>query len=348
MINKTFFKYIFKMQLMSVIFISSAVFCLILLFDFAEMARKYPISTLAEACFALKLACLRSPYTLCEVMHYVYFIAATANLWSLCASHQLTVLKSTGQSPKQILKPFLIFATLLGACWLFVFHPLGLTAKRHYDCIINHSQYVDTNSNIWINNVEKKQVIFVNDIHQNLLSQLCIFSTENNDKLIAQSACVENSTWRLNNVTEIKNGDTYQHDQLTITRELISKDLVNMVAKHPKQHNVYSLSNVYDIEESTGASLQLYRLELHRLLANSASFIIFVLLAAVICFPINRYKAKTGVAIKVIFFSLLLRVCNNMCESFAYTEVISVGLACWATLLILLSLSIATLIWKEA
>ena len=336
------------MQLTSMVFISASIFCLILLFDFAEMARKYPISNFRETCFALKLACLRSPGTLCEILHYIYFIATTANLWSLCSSQQLTVLKSTGQSPKQILRPFLIFATLLASYWVFVFHPLGLIAQKHYDCIVSHSQCADVNSDIWINSAQKNQIIFIKNIRGNQLSELCIFNIDNSNKLFAKTANIEGTTWHLENVTTIENGNAQHRNKLTINNELISKELIDIVSKQPKQHDVYSLHNVYDIEKATGASLKLYELELHKLLANCANFIMFVLIAAVICFPINRYKTKTNVAIKVIFFSLILRFFSNMCESFVYTGVISVAVACWSVLLIMLSLSIAALIWKEA
>ncbi|MDR0678163.1 MAG: LptF/LptG family permease, partial [Holosporaceae bacterium] len=104
--NKTLFKYIFKIQLKTMVFVSIAVFFLILLFDFAEVTRKYPISNMQETLFSIKLSLLRTPSIFCEILHYVYFITATFSLWNLCQSHQITIIKSSGRSPQQILYPF--------------------------------------------------------------------------------------------------------------------------------------------------------------------------------------------------------------------------------------------------
>ena len=348
MINKTFFKYIFKMQLKATIFVGISVFCLILLFDFAEMTRKFPISNIAETWFAFKLALLRSPSTFCEVLHYVYFITATFSLWSLCSSHQMTILKSTGQSPRQILRPFIGFAIFVSMIWLFVFHPLGLFAQFKYNALTHNSSTIKTNGDIWIDNTKNNQMVFIKNITEDNIYGLHIFNTDSDERLIAQHAKIDSHLWILDNVTTVKHGRVNNISQLTIQRDVISPELINLVSLLPQYQSIYDLYKVYSIERDNGVSLKLYELKLHSLLANSMSFILFALIAAIICFPINRYKTKTNIAIKVILVSIILRFCNNMFESLAYTGIVPVWLACWATVLILLCLSIAVLIWKEA
>ncbi len=336
------------MQLKATVFVSISVFCLILLFDFAEMTRKYPISSIAETWFALKLALLRSPSTFCEVMHYIYFITATFSLWSLCASHQMTILKSTGQSPRHILRPFISFAVFISMIWLFVFHPLGLFAQFKYNALTQNSSTIKTNSDIWIDNTKNNQMIFIKNITDNDIYGLHIFNIDNDERLIAQHAKIDSHLWTLNDVTMIKNGRVNNISNLVIQRDVISQELINLVSYLPQYQSIYDLYKVYSIERNNGVSLKLYELKLHNLLANCMSFILFALIAAIICFPINRYKTKTNIAIKVISVSIILRFCNNMFESLAYTGIVPVWLACWATVLILLCLSIAVLIWKEA
>ncbi len=346
--TRTFFKYIFKMQLKSMTFVGISVFCLILLFDFAEMARKYPISNFSETWFAIKLALLRSPSTFCEVLHYVYFITATFSLWNLCASQQLTILKSTGQSPRQILRPFISFAMFMSAIWLFVFHPLGLFTQQRYDQLANHSSITKANNDIWIDYTKKNQVIFIKNITKDTISDLYIFNTKDRSKLFAQHAKANKNKWILNNVTTINDGKTTYSKNQVINYNLLSPELLSILSASPRHQNIYNLCKVYSIEKNNGVSLKLYELTFHNLLANGMSFILFALIAAIICFPINRYKTKTNIAIKVIFASIMLRFCNNMFESLAYSGIVPVWLACWATVLILLCISIAILIWKEA
>ncbi len=336
------------MQLKSMIFVGVSVFCLILLFDFAEMARKYPISSFTETWFAIKLSLLRTPSTFCEVLHYVYFITATFSLWNLCTSQQLTILKSTGQSPRQILRPFITFAIFMSVIWLFIFHPLGLFTQKQYDRLTDNSVITKTNSDIWIDYTKKKQVIFIKNITGNTISGLHIFNTKDDDRLFAQQAEINSQQWILNNVTLIKQGRVSNIDTLTVQYDIISQELIELLSWLPKHQNIYDLCRVYSIEKNNGVSLKLYELKLHNFLANGMSFILFALIAAIICFPINRYKTKTNIAIKVILASIVLRFCNNMFESLAYTGIVPIWLACWATVLILLCISIAILIWKEA
>ena len=130
--NRVLFGYIFKKQLKTIVFVSISVFSLILLFDFAEVSRKFPITSFSEILYALKLSLLRTPITFCEIINYVYFITATFSLWDLCRSHQITILKSIGKSPQQILFPFLSFSIFIGMCWLFVFHPVGIRSENLY------------------------------------------------------------------------------------------------------------------------------------------------------------------------------------------------------------------------
>jgi lipopolysaccharide export LptBFGC system permease protein LptF len=71
-------------------------------------------------------------------------------------------------------------------------------------------------------------------------------------------------------------------------------------------------------------------------------------MAAVICFPINRYKTRTNVAVKVIATSVLLRFANNILESLARAGLMSMPFACWAAVAALFCAAISLLIWKEA
>jgi len=151
----------------------------------------------------------------------------------------------------------------------------------------------------------------------------------------------------LQNVSRIKNSKSQNLKSVKIF-DNISSELIELLSLPPYRHDVYSLHKVYKIQKRDKISLRLYELALQKLLANCATFILFALIAAVICFPINRYKSKTNIAVKVIFSVLFLRFSNSLLESMAYAGVISVVLSSWAVVLILIFLSIAVLIWKEA
>jgi lipopolysaccharide export LptBFGC system permease protein LptF len=158
---------------------------------------------------------------------------------------------------------------------------------------------------------------------------------------------MEKAVWTLKNVTAVDGDKIKNIDSMKIFNS-VSLDLIKLLSKSPQKHDIYYLYKIYKIQKKDHVALRLYELELHKLLANCFSFFLFALIAAVICFPINRYKTKTNIVIKVISTAVFLRFTNNMFESLAYGEVIPIQFACWAVILILTCISIAILIWREA
>ena len=347
--NRVLFSYILKKQLKTIIFVSVSVFFLILLFDFAEVSRKFSITNFSEILYALKLSFLRTPITFCEIINYVYFITATFSLWDLCRSQQITILKSIGRSPKQILIPFISFSIFIGMFWLFVFHPIGIKSENMYNRAVEdkNSASIEKNSDIWIDFGKDKYVVFIKTIDKNKLSGFYLFDLKKDERLVAKSGEIDSNIVTLKNATLLKDNN-FQHSESIKIFDNISSELIGLLSLPPHRHNIYSLYKVYKIQKRDKVDLRLYELALQKLLANCATFILFALIAAVICFPINRYKSKTNIAIKVIFSVLFLRFSNSLLESMAYAGVISVVLSSWAVVLILIFLSIAVLVWKEA
>jgi lipopolysaccharide export LptBFGC system permease protein LptF len=336
------------MQLKIMIFISLFVFCLILLFDFAEMTRKLPISNLEESIFTIKLSFLRAPSTFCEIMHYIYFVTAVFCLWHLCRSHQITVIKSIGHSPQQILYPFISCALFVAAIWLLICHPIGLICEELYNQdILNNSSIKETNNDIWISFQNNDQIIFIKSIGKEKIDGLCVFDTKNNNRTFANQVIIKDNTWLLNGVVVISDDKIKNVDAMEIVG-FFSPDLVRLLLKTPRKQNIYHLYKIYEIQRKDRVLLKLYELELHKLLANCMNFIIFALISAVICFPINRYKTRTSIAVQVILISIFVRFVNNILESLIYGDVISIPIACWSMGFILGCISIAILIWKEA
>ncbi|MDR0555974.1 MAG: LptF/LptG family permease [Holosporaceae bacterium] len=335
------------MQFNTAVFVSGLVFCVILLFDFAEVTRKYPISNLRETLFALKLSFLRTPSTFCEILPYVYFITATFSLWNLSRSHQITIMKSVGQSPQQILYPFLLFATLIATLWLFVIHPVGLfLEEKYYDSISSNGNF-KVNRDIWIDCSQNHCMIFIRAIHGDKIEGLAIFNSEKMQRIFAQKAAIGENVWTLENVTEIDGDKIDNFDKKDIALS-ISLDLIKLLSRSPRKHDVYSLYDVRRIQRRDRVILRLYELEFHKLFANFFSFLLFALISAVICFPLNRYKTRTSIAVKMIFTAIFIRFINGMLESLSYGEVLPVQLASWAVLILLTCISVSLLIWREA
>lgn len=346
----TLFKYILKMQFLSMISISIFVFLIILLFDFAEASRKFPIENIADIGFALKISFLRTPSTFFEILHYIYFITATINLWNLCTSHQLTIIKAIGGSPQQILFPYFAFAIATGMFWLLIANPLSMECDKAYKEAIGSSETAFTNGNIWLDYKDSHKIIYISKI-KNATTDSC-FSTGNvviiteKDKIMAESASVHGDQWQLKNIS-IVNKEVADFCESKIMSFNVSRDLIRVLILPAGGHTIYTLYDVYVVSEDNKVDLRTYKIALHKLLAHCFIFIVFALIAAVLCFPINRYKTKTNIAVKVIFISIIIKFAMHTFEAFASSGVLSVALACWSAPVFAFLLAFSLLIWRE-
>lgn len=344
--NRTLFKYIFFMQFKAMIFVAFLVFGLIYLFDFIEVMRKFPIASLADVFLVLKLSLLKAPLTFCEVAHYVYFITATFSLWSLCNSQQLTIMKSIGKSPSQILFPFISFAFFLAACWLFILHPFSILTDEKYKSHISASPILKQNENVWIDCAKNNKLIFIEKIKDSYLSNLVVFNLNDEHRLLVGSAWMEGGKWILKDVNAVNRGKVRKRKLIRV-KNFLSQDLIHLLSAIPKKSDIYSLYKIYMVQNKSQIELREYVFNFHKLLANCFTFILFALIAALICFPINRYRSKTNIAVRVIFYSIFIKFANNICEMFAMNGILSVALASWGIILILSLLSVSVLVWKE-
>lgn len=341
----TLFRYIFQMQIKTVFVVSLFFFALIVVFDFAEATRRTPISTFDEFLLIIKISFLGALSTFAEIMHYLYFVTATFSLWYLCNSHQMTILKSSGQSPLQILYPFISCAVTTAGLWLFAMHPAGLWGN-HACQQLKYNTVEEYNENIWIDYNRDNKLIFMKKLNGNQASDIYIFDTQNHSKIIANDAVIGNQNITLKDGVKISNYEVKSFEKHVYSNK-VSEDLVKIVSVPPKKLSIYELYKVYSVENQNRVSLTRYEIALQQLLVNCFTFIVFAIIAAVICFPINRYNSKTNIVIKTISIAVIMRFLSNIFEAMAQNGILSPFIASWIVVLVVMCISIAILIWRE-
>ena len=127
----------------------------------------------------------------------------------------------------------------------------------------------------------------------------------------------------------------------------IAAKVIDLISVSARKISIYSLKKLLKVQKDKSINLRSYEMGIHKLLANCLNFILFAVIAALICFPINRYKSKSNMAIKVIIAIISMRFINGILETFAHNGVINVWQANWGVVSVLLCLSVAVLIWKE-
>lgn len=340
----TLFKYILKMQMKAIFLVSLFFFGLIVVFNFAEASRHAPIDSFDGFTLITKAVVLGALSTFAEIMHYIYFITATFNLWHLCKSQQMIILKSSGQSPLQILYPFISCAATAASLWLFAMHPAGIFGDRESHNIMPHAAEQQCNENVWIDYPDNNRLIFIKKLTKQHASDLYIF--DKNSAVIADSAVVNKQNLTLQNGVKITKDRASSFENLLYDNQ-IDQRLMRIISSPPQKQSIYNLREVYEVEKANGVSLKKYEIALQKLLVNWFTFILFALIAAVICFPISRYNSKTSIVVKVIVIAIVMRFLSSIFEAMAYTGVLSPFTAAWIVVLFAACISIAVLIWRE-
>lgn len=341
----TLFRYIFRMQIKTVCLVSILFFALIVVFDFAEATRRSSITNWNEFLLITKISVLGAISTFSEIMHYLYFITATFSLWYLCNSRQMTILKSSGQSPLQILYPFISCAITIATLWLLLMHPAGIWGDRICQQI-KYNSFEECNENIWIDYSKENKLIFIKKLKNSQISNTYIFDTKNSSKIIANEAMIRNEKIELKNGVKISQNGVTSFEKLMYNNR-ISNDLLKIVSVPPQKQSIYELYKVYLVENRDGVTLKRYEIALQQLLANCFTFVLFAIIAAVICFPINRYNSKTNIVIKTISIAMVIRFLNNIFIAMAQSGILSPFIASWIVVLVALCISIAILFWRE-
>lgn len=259
----------------------------------------------------------------------------------------MTILKSSGRSPQQILGPFLSFAAFIAFMWLLVLHPCGNITEEKYRSIV-HTNTQEANGNVWIDYPKNNQLIFLESISNSEINGLYIFNTAQNQRIFAQKATIGDNTWNLKNITIVDcNTNKTSHEDNLVLYNKVSNALLDLLKKAPKKHDVYSLRNIYKIQKEDKVELHLYVFALHKLFANCLYFVLFALIAATICFPISRYRTRTGIAAEVILIAMFLRFISNLIDSLVKTSIVDVVWGAWAVVVIATLFTLSILTWRE-
>lgn len=340
----TLFKHIFRTQMRSIFLVSLFFFGIIMVFNFAEASRKTSITNLDNFLLILKAVSFGALETFSEITHYVYFITATFCLWQLCKSQQMIILKSSGQSPLQILYPFISCAITIASFWLFILQPAGILGGQKYREVMSNSIEEGCNEDIWLDYPGSNRLMFIKKLNGRYAYDLYIF--EENSAIISDNAVINKQDMTLKNGVEIADNHATSFKYWPYDN-YINDELIEIVSSPAQKQSIYGLYQVYKVEQESGVSLKTYEIALQKLLVNCFTFVLFALIAAVICFPINRYNSKTSIGVKIIVIAIGIRFLNNIFEAMAYTGVLSPFVAIWIVVLFSLCISIAILIWRE-
>ncbi len=347
MIRNTFLKYLVKLQLKVFLGISLFVFSFIGLFSLVDIIRKIPKDFSSPISSGLIIALCKSFILFNEVFGYVYFVSAVIVLWKLANTNQITIMKTIGKSARVIISPFLKLGLFISVFWILSIHPCCMYLSKNLKNIENILLQKKTPQTFctWISKKgENKEIIYIYNIVNNDIDGLSIFYDKST--IYASKAKIKESVWELKDGYEIIKEEPRIFSEKNIKPPITIEEIFRFSVPSEKC-DVYDLLKYYLEKDLYCVDLDRYIIAFNKLLASGFMLLIFAMIAAALCLPLNRYKTKTFLATCVISIAIISRTILSICESIGKVGVISPVVCVWAPVLAMFCFSLSALIWRE-
>lgn len=317
----------------------------------------------ASFLIASKMALFQIPSFIDDVVPSLVLIAAIITFLSLSSKSEITVIRASGFSLWQILRPIALTSFILGIFWILVFQPLAIKMLKNFNQLEN--KYVKAESRevviidhgIWLRqpNMTKagEQIIIQAKkiYHKNLeFNGVTIwFFNENNQfykKIDTNKMLLKNKYWHIENAIINDKKTINQHQKnIKITTDLeadfIMKKIVNNF-QNVKSFSVIELPKLITDLKSSGFNSTKFYVYFNYLLNLPFLFIAMSMIACYFGLDHIRNKRANLKIFLGIIIGLLFYIFSNIMNSFGSSGLISPLASTWIVTAI--SLSIGTLL----
>jgi len=282
----------------------SCLFCIIILFDFAELQRRAGNKDISLV-IKLKMVLLRSPHFLEQILPFLVFAAALFIFWRMNRTNELLICRSVGVSLWRLILPISLTALMIGFIDLTAFNPLSSIMQNQYEKLEKHylSKTKDdmkvTSTGLWLSEkMGPNQAIYRADkIDFKSLTLLnpniVIISPENNfiERLDAKTAQIQGNQLVLKEGWETHVGkSTIAFSEKTINTTL-TKDKIERMKVSRATFSFWDLPSYISLLETSGLQSLKYQMYWHSMLAVTFWLGAMVLLAAAFsCRPHRQGK----------------------------------------------------------
>lgn len=357
---KTLGRY-FAVKLFTMILVVYGV-CLMLVFfiDFVEMMReaaKVDISG-AEVVF---LTLLRLPGFAELMLPFAVLIGSIAAFLMLSRSSELVIVRASGVSIWQFLRPSILVAALIGVFAVAVYNPLAAMAK-----LASEQMFADTfaskgsgrsknESASWIrqDGPDGESIIYARATANRgtTLAGLTLLQFDPNKKFIerieADKAVLRQGYWELDNANVSSSGSLPQLYKKYFVSTYLDESQVTESVDTAESISFWELPEFIEFAEKAGVEATSYNLHYQQLLARPLLMVAMVLLAATCALKPFRFgKIQTMVTAGLSggfgFFILV-----ELSRKLGMSGYITVGVAAWAPIVIASLLALTVLLHQE-
>lgn len=358
----TLFRYFFRRFWLYLVAASAIAAFLILILDISDLLRRSSHLSHVSWSVIFRIALLKMPYFYSQMLPFVVLFTAIFYLWILNRKRELTVLKASGASFRQILLPSLCAVYTLAFVDLAILNPLSrLLWSRHMALDSRYLQQQDqqflvSEQGIWMRLVEDNhprmyRIDRLNrdsgDMHN---ITILIFNKQGlriHKQYHAQSGTLDNGNLNLTHVWEVtRDGLPIYHETLLVPSKLRKKDLEDRYL-NPRYLSIWKILEIIKLMRKSGLNPDEYWLHFHAELARFFWLASMILIAGVFMMSPPRESKSLTQSLKTLLAAFALVSLKDFLFALGLSGRLPLYLAAWSPVAIHYMLAVSLLLHYE-
>lgn len=318
---------------------------LIALLDFFELSRRY--SDRPEVSFAdvSYLVAFRLPAFTEQVLPFAVLFGAMGAFLTLSRRLELVIARGAGMSVWQFTGSAMLFASALGVIAVVAYNPVSASLKEQanrYEAALAERRAAPpvkaSQSALWIRqqSVDGQAIVQAEssaDKGQSLAGVI-IYAFDRDgrfsERIEAQSARLEQGTWRLSNARiYVKESEPQQFETYLFSTNLTADQVRGNLASADSL-SFWELPAAIEITERAGLKAERYRLQYQVLLARPLLLVAMVMIAAVFSLRIFRLGGVGRMIMGGVAAGFLLYVAAKLTEELGEGGIVHPVIAGWS------------------
>ncbi len=353
-IGRVFFKNFLKITFA----IALIVFC-INSFDAYRQIQGYDTSFIK----AFEIALVQVPDFINDIAALLVLMAAIITIYGLSSKSEITIIRSTGFSLWNIIRPIAFLSFLLGVIWITIFTSLSTYSAAKFNRLeqkyINHEnrQIVEPASGIWlkqddIDNKNQEIIITAKKLYkQNLeFRDVTLWFINSNaefyKRIDADEIFLNQNNWLIKSaLINDENNLNQKIENIIIPTNLVKNLVIEKIINNfesEKLFSLYQLPSLIKDLKSAGLTTSKFEVYYHNLLSKPLLFMAMSLIACY--FGLSSVRSKNSILMIFLgaIFGLLIYITSNLINTLSISGLIPIFAATW--LIAIFCLAIGTLL----
>lgn len=360
--------YIAKTFLIKFLQISLGFSLLIFFINLIETMEKVKDSG-APTYVAAFMAFLQIPDFLNDIVSSLALLSAIITFSNLSSKSEITIIRMSGFSIWQILRPAMLSAFLLGIFWIAIFEPVSIKMGEKFNSlegeyIQNETRdFIAPSGGIWLkqpNSLKKgEELIFqAKKVYSESLelNNVSIWFFDPNGqfykKIDAQEMILNNGEWQVNNaIVNSHNVINKKIDDLSIPTKLeadfVRQKIVNNF-QNAKLFTIFALPSLIENLQEAGFNPKKFKVYMHSLFSKPLLFTAMTLIACY--FGLNHVR-KQNSALMIflgIIAGLIFYIISSIMVALGSSGIISIFASTWVIAIVMLSIGVLMIYRKES